>query len=114
MASNLQILNIYFKEFTFENQDLLLLKFLKEVNIKCLAKVNKYQPLKHEYFQMQFFNPNNITLTIELPNFNILLHEVFERFNWGRLPVSRFRLFANKIKFVDGEHVFLSSKQCKS
>lgn len=50
MASNLQILNIFFKEFTFENQDLLSLKFLKEVNIKCLAKVNKYQPLKHEYF----------------------------------------------------------------
>lgn len=46
-----------------------------------------------------------------MPNFNILLHEVLERFHWGRLPVSRFRLFANKIKFVDGERVFKCSKE---
>lgn len=35
MAVNLKVLNIHFKEFTFEVQDLKPLKNLKEVNIFC-------------------------------------------------------------------------------
>lgn len=102
MAINLQVLNIYFKEFTWELQDLKALKFLREVNITCLADSAKYQALKAEHFKLEFFNPQAVSLSITMLSYNLLLHDIFNRFSWATFPVKRFRIDAGKIKFKDG------------
>ena len=106
MAVNLQILNIYFKEFTYETQDLKSLKFLREVNITCLSDSLKYQPLKIEHFKLELFNPSAVDLSITMLSYNLMLHDIFNRFSWVTFPVKSFRLDAGKIKFKDGHGLF--------
>ena len=57
MASNLINLSIYFKEFTYELQDLKRLKLLRNVHITCLSDSAKYFKLKPEHFKLEFHNP---------------------------------------------------------
>lgn len=110
MAVNLQTLNIFFKEFTWELQDLKALKFLKEVNITCLADSAKYQALKAEHFKLEFFNPQAVSLSITMLSYNLMLHDIFNRFSWATFPVKRFRIDAGKIKFKDGHGLFGAEK----
>jgi len=110
MAVNLQVLNIYFKEFTWEMQDLKALKFLREVNITCLSDSAKYHPLKAEHFRLEFFNPQAIDLSITMLSYNLMLHDIFNRFSWVSFPVNSFKIFAGKLKFKDGHCLFGAEK----
>lgn len=39
-------------------------------------------------------------------SYNLMLHDIFNRFSWVTFPVKSFRLDAGKIKFKDGHGLF--------
>ena len=102
MAFNLQHLQIYFKEFTYEVQDLKPLKELKSLQLTCLVDSNKYFNLnEQQIFQLQFYKPQQVSIKIKMPSFNLEMLEIFKKFNWKKLNVKSLELEMNKLKYSD-------------
>ena len=99
MARNLHTLQIFFKEFTTELQDLSPLKSLKYIEISCMSDGPKHFTLNETHFQLKFWKPDQVDVTIKMPNFNLEMSNIFQKFCYRNLGVKRFEIQMKKLKF---------------
>lgn len=90
MVDNLITLKVFFKEFTYEVQDLHKLEQLQNLEINCLSDSTKYFKLTERQFKLQFFDSKKINFVLKMTNFNLEMNNIFEKFNQKQIDLANF------------------------
>lgn len=78
------------------------LKELRSLQLTCLVDSTKYFNLnEQQIFQLQFYKPQQVSIKIKMPSFNLEMLEIFKKFNWKKLNVKSLELEMNKLKYSD-------------